>query len=138
MQKNLGWGHLCAVIAIVAVAWSLALIVVPTADAAAPYGGCKEAYTAPHSAAADRCRKAGWTIAVRPSGHGIIVSPRHVIRYLWLPQCRNEDGSGQRSACTWNVTLPYQGDGRGRALWNDWHDRVHYVKRTIAQQQLRG
>jgi hypothetical protein len=104
--------------------------------ARATVGGCKEAYTAPHSVTADRCREAGWTIRVRPSGRGIIVSPRHVIRYLWLPQCLNEDGSAQRSACTWNVTLPYQGDGMGRAFWVDWHDRIHYVVRTLEPQHL--
>lgn len=95
-------------------------------------GGCKEAYIAPQSDAADACRDRGWTIAVGERGRGIIVSPSNVVRYLWLPQCRYEDGSGQRSACTWNMVLPYQGNGMGKALWIDRKDRIHFVKRTLA------
>jgi hypothetical protein len=44
-----------------------------------------------------------------------------------LPHCRNEDGSGQRSACTWNVGPRQDGNGRGLAYWLDRRDRTHYV-----------
>lgn len=79
-----------------------------------PYGGCKEAWQAPHSAGADECRAHGWHISSR-----FVVGPRGVVRYNMLPACKNEDGSGQRGACYW-----WDGD---LALINDSRDRAHYV-----------
>jgi len=91
-----------------------------------PYGGCAEAWQAPHSKGADECRDLGWTVRVGPRGHGIVVSPRRVIRYEWLADCRYEDGSRQRAACVWYAGE--RGNGEGRSYWLDRADRVHYVR----------
>jgi hypothetical protein len=80
-----------------------------------PYGGCEEATLAPQSAAADECRDHGWTIRRRlaVSGHGIV-------KGSGLPHCREEDGSGQRSACSWNFHEGTRdGNDRGASLWVD-------------------
>ena len=77
---------------------------VTDADADQPYGGCKEAGRYASSVGAQDCRDMGWKV-----GPGYSVSPRGVLRFYDLPTCRNEDGSGQRGACGWNVT----GEGRG-------------------------
>lgn len=87
-----------------------------------PYGGCKEGWQAPHSPGARDCRHLGWTIK-----HRLVVTPRGVVTLTRLPHCREEDGSGQRSACTWNIGRPADGDGRGASLWIDERDRFHYV-----------
>lgn len=79
-----------------------------TTSAVQPYGGCDEAWQAPRSEGAAECRTRGWLIR-----SGYVVSPRSVLRYYNLPFCRNEDGSGQRQACGWNVTEG-DGDGHGR------------------------
>lgn len=80
----------------------------PKADAAQPYGGCAEAWQAPHSAGAQDCRDDQWLVASR-----YVVSPRGVLRYVNLPVCRNEDGSGNRGTCSWNVE---GGNGNGHGL----------------------
>lgn len=130
MSTNHSHGRGIAVILAITVVWTICLLFTPTkGEAAEPYGGCDEAYSAPKSAAADQCREAGWTIRVRADGHGIIVDPHARVRYVWLPMCRHEDGSGQRSACTWNLGPRKQGNGRGVAYWVDVKDRVHYVWR---------
>lgn len=90
----------------------------------APYGGCVEAWQAPQSEGAEDCREHGWTVRAR-----LVVGPQRVVRYTALPHCRYEDGSGQRSACTWNVGPQQDGNGRGLAYWIDRQDRVHYVRR---------
>src|SRR5262245_34460579 len=87
-----------------------------------PYGGCQEAWQAPYSVGARECRAHGWVVRPR-----LVVGPRHWIRFTALPHCREEDGSGQRSACTWNVGRPVDGNGHGRAYWVGSHDYVHYV-----------
>jgi len=95
-----------------------------TQAVAQPYGGCDEAYRYSTSAGAQDCRDAGWTIRPR-----LVVGPRGWVHYSVLPHCRNEDGSGQRSACTWNFGQGQpDGNGRGRMYWLDKHDRTHYVK----------
>jgi hypothetical protein len=88
-----------------------------------PYGGCPEASLAPHSVGAQECRAHGWTIRTR-----LVVNPRHVVKGSGLPHCRYEDGSGQRSACSWNFhDGRADGNGRGFAYWVDRHNRAHYV-----------
>lgn len=99
------------------------LMAAPALAGDAPYGGCKEAYQAPQSPGARDCRQRGWVIRPR-----LVVTPDRWIVFTRLPHCRYEDGSGQRSACTWNVGTPQDGNGRGRAYWVDLADRVHYVK----------
>lgn len=92
-------------------------------DAAQPYGGCDEAYRYARSAGAQDCREAGWTIRPR-----LVVGPHGYVRMSALPHCIHEDGSGQRSACSWNFHRGGEdGNGKGRMLWIDGHDRVHYV-----------
>jgi hypothetical protein len=99
-------------------------MVLPTGPghADAPYGGCKEAWQAPHSQGADWCRAHGWTVRAR-----LLVGPHGVVRMHRLPHCREEDGSGQRSACTWNIGRRVDGDGQGLSYWVGPGDRVHYV-----------
>jgi hypothetical protein len=93
------------------------------ADAATqPYGGCGEAYRYSNSAGAQDCREMGWTIRPR-----LVVNPHGVVVMSRMPHCRNEDGSGTASACTWNIGNRIDGNGRGLAFWNDRHDRSHYV-----------
>jgi len=92
------------------------------ADPAQPYGGCKEAHLAPHSAGAQDCRAHGWTVRGR-----IVVNRHGVVKYLALPHCREEDGSGQRPTCGWNLGGRTDGNGRGLSYFVDRHDRVHYV-----------
>jgi hypothetical protein len=88
-----------------------------------PYGGCEEGTLAPHSAGANECRDHGWTIRKR-----LAVNPRHVVKGSGLPHCREEDGSDQRPACSWNFHDGQRdGNGRGASYWVDWHDHVHYV-----------
>lgn len=88
-----------------------------------PYGGCEEATLAPHSVGANQCRAHGWTIATR-----LAVGPHGLVRGSGLPHCREEDGSGQRSACSWNFHDGRQdGNGEGLSYWMDKQDRPHYV-----------
>jgi hypothetical protein len=100
-----------------------------------PYGGCDEAHNFPHSLGAQDCRVLGWTIRAR-----LVVGPRGYVHFASLPLCREEDGSGQRSACTWNfgpgpegLYHPGQvtGNGIGLKYWMDEHDRQHIVKGWI-------
>jgi hypothetical protein len=95
----------------------------PATAATQPYGGCDEAYAFARSAGADDCREQGWTIRPR-----LVVDPHGWVHYSVLPHCKNEDGSGQRSACTWNLGPGVDGNGTGRTFWLDRHDRIHYVK----------
>jgi len=87
-----------------------------------PYGGCEEATLAPHSAGAAECRAHGWTIRTR-----LAVNPRAVVKGSGLPDCVNEDGSGQRSACSWNFDGSTDGNGVGLSYWVNERDRVTYV-----------
>lgn len=82
-------------------AYSLTL---PAAEASQPYGGCEEAWQAPHSAGADQCRSHGWTVRSR-----MVLDPRNRVHALvGLAECRTED---QRSACYWKAEC--RGNGRG-------------------------
>jgi hypothetical protein len=88
-----------------------------------PYGGCEEGTLAPHSAGANQCRAHGWTIMRR-----LAVNPHGVVVGSGLPHCRNEDGSGQASACSWNFhDGTRDGNGRGLSYWVGRNDRIHYV-----------
>lgn len=93
-----------------------------TAMAASP---CVDAYRHPHSVTADTCRDHGWTVLPR-----LVVTPARVVAHTTLPHCREEDGSAQRSRCTWNIGSRVDGNGIGRAFWVDRHDHIHYVRRT--------
>jgi hypothetical protein len=86
-----------------------------------PYGGCKEAWQAPRSAGAQWCRDHGWTVR-----RNLVVSPKRVVRYDAMPECRHEDGSGQRAACSWNFWGHSNGNGRGLSYWEH-KGTVHYV-----------
>jgi hypothetical protein len=133
--NKIDWRYFCLLTIIGALTWAAVLVFTsPKAEAAPlvterwqqPYGGCDEAWQAPSSAGADECRAHGWTIRAR-----LVVGPRGVVRMSALPHCRNEDGSGQRSACSWNFHDGQRdGDGRGASLWLDRHDRSHYVWAT--------
>lgn len=89
-----------------------------------PYGGCKEAWQAPHSDGADACRRHDWTVH-----HRIVTDPHDTVRYSTLPSCEFEDGSGSSLPCSWNFGDD-DGNGRGLAYWisGTWrHHRAHYV-----------
>lgn len=101
--------------------------------ASQPYGGCKEAWQAPQSDGADWCRDHGWTVR-----GNLVVGPRGVVRYDAMPECRHEDGSGQRAACSWNFWGHYQGNGRGLSYWVDRADRARYVWATVDQPREIG
>jgi hypothetical protein len=90
----------------------------------APYGGCKEAWQSPRSAGADWCRARGWEITGR-----YVISPRAIVAHESLPHCRYEDGSGQRSACTWNLGPRIDGNGIGLAYVVRRDDTARYVWR---------
>jgi hypothetical protein len=75
-----------------------------------PYGGCGEAWQSPRSTGAEWCRSRGWIVRAR-----IVIGPKRFVHMTALPHCRYEDGSGQRSSCTWNVGTPVDGNGIGRA-----------------------
>lgn len=91
---------------------------------AEPYGGCVEAYRYASSPGAQDCRDLGWTIRPR-----LVVDPQGWVHVSMLPACRQEDGSGQRSACAWNFSrTEVTGNGQGRKYWVDQRDRVHYVR----------
>lgn len=99
------------------------ILIASPAQASQPYGGCKEAHLAPHSSGASWCRAHGWTVTRR-----LVVNRYHKVVFDRLPLCRQEDGSGQRSACTWNLhpSTP-QGNGIGKGYWLDRRDRAHFV-----------
>lgn len=82
-----------------------------------PYGGCKEAWQAPHSAGADECRAHGWVISAR-----LVVGPHRVVRYSALPECKNED---RGRSCSWNFDSTYADNGR--AYWFGPKGRIHYA-----------
>lgn len=113
----------------IAIAGAVAIAtLLPASPASAnqPYGGCKEAWQAPHSSGAKACRSHGWTVTRK-----IVVTPRKQVVFDRLPECRYEDGSSQRSACTWNLHPDQpQGNGVGLGYWLDRKDRTHYVWTT--------
>jgi hypothetical protein len=88
----------------------------------APYGGCAEAWQSPRSAGADWCRARGWEITGR-----FVISPRAIVAHESLPHCRYEDGSGQASACTWNLGPRIDGNGVGLAYIVRRDDTARYV-----------
>lgn len=87
---------------------SVALITpAEAADWTQPYGGCKEAWQAPHSAGAQDCRDHGWVVRAR-----VVVGPRGYVRYLRAPACRTEDGPGP---CFWDARS--RGNGQGSSFF---------------------
>lgn len=81
-----------------------------TSPGAEPYGGCAEAWQAPRSAGADRCRELGYTVSAR-----FVLSPRAVVLHSSLPHCTDEDGGRGPRPCTWNVGRRIDGNGIGLA-----------------------
>ena len=71
--------------------------------AAEPYGGCDEAWQAPHSQGADDCRALGWTVRPR-----FVLSPKDRVKYLDLRPCEQEDSDGP---CYWNAQTMGNGEG---------------------------
>lgn len=68
----------------------------------------------------------GWTTyAVRDGG--ITVNRHGVVVESFLHPCKEEDGSAEAVACTWNVGSAPNGNGDGLTYWLNRHDRVHYV-----------
>lgn len=70
--------------------------------------------------------------ATAPTTHaardgGITVNRHGVVVETFLHPCKEEDGSGQRAACVWNIAGSPTGDGRGLSYWVGRNDRVHYV-----------
>ena len=97
-----------------------------------PYGGCKEAWQAPHSEGAAACRAHGWTVR-----HRIVVNPRRHVRYENLQPCREEDGSGQRRTCSWNFPGDHTGNGRGLSYFvTHAPRRFHYVVWPTADPRM--
>lgn len=91
----------------------------------APYGGCVEAWQAPHSEGADWCRDQGWTIRVNPrNGEGIITNPHGVVRYNALLTCVVPDGSRGHLPCSRNIN---PNEGPGLAYYVTRNHRTHYV-----------
>jgi len=103
--------------------------VIPRADASQPYGGCDEAWQAPHSVGAKWCRSHGWIVRPR-----IVVGPHGHVRFRTMPKCITEDGSylrrngtvGYQRHCFWNART--MGNGRGSSYILD---RVHPSHMTI-------
>ena len=94
----------------------------------APYGGCDEAWQAPHSLGAQDCRDMGWTIRPR-----LLVNPRGLVIMSRLPHCTFEDASSGPVPCSYNFGRPTDGFGGGLSFWvtgTNHHNRTHYVWTT--------
>ena len=91
------------------------------ANAAVYDAECKRAWNEPNGQAAEYCRSQGWTIKSR-----LVVHKKGVLTFSRLPHCKNEDGSGQKSACLWNGKV--DGNGKGKSFWVSRSDKIHYVK----------
>jgi hypothetical protein len=106
---------------IVAVGAFLGLWLSPgRAYSAEPYGGCDEAWQAPHSEGADWCREHGWTVRSR-----FVIGPKGWLRANRLPDCRQEDSLN----CWWDAKA--RGNGKGRSfviVGTEDHDALWYVK----------
>ena len=72
-----------------------------------PYGGCKEAMTAPQSIGADECRSHRWIVRSR-----VVINPRGYVVATMLEPCPRED-SGQ---CYWEAGRV--GNQRGHSFVN--------------------
>jgi len=115
MDKRIGWGTVCALIATVAVIVSALLILTPVKAGAVstdvPYGGCKESVQVldspamAHSEAARYCRHHGWIIREH-----VVVNP---FGRAWtnLPRCENEDAT--TFSCYWDALRQGNHAGRG-------------------------
>lgn len=93
-----------AVAAFIAVMLLCSVVVQTKANATPPYGGCKEAWQAPHSAGADGCRDRGWLVK-----HRLVLDRTKRVVYLdpAIKPCEYEDGEH----CYWNAKC--MGNGRG-------------------------
>lgn len=118
-----------ATVAVVAVATGVLVAVneqafsVTSGNRTQPYGGCNEAWQAPHSDGARQCRADGWTV----SRH-LVLNPHDVVMFTDLHECRYEDGSGQRPRCVWFGD--YMGNGHGLSYAEHrGHARYFWVKR---------
>lgn len=92
-----------------------------------PYGGCDEAWQAPHSIGARECRSLGWTVSRR-----LVVSPRGVVKMSTLPWCAVEDASSGRVPCSWNFGQDADRNrtGHGLAFWVGPKGGMHFVWST--------
>lgn len=82
----------------------MGLLLAPKGEAAQPYGGCDEAWQAPHSTGADECRALGWTVK-----RSLVLDPTNRVRALMgVAPCVSED---QETQCFWKATC--RGNGRG-------------------------
>jgi hypothetical protein len=83
---------------------------------------CPDAWRAPASGAADWCREHGWTVT-----SFITVTPGHQPRYVDLPDCTYEDGSGEVGPpCVWWAHK--RGNHVGTSLWWDRHNHPHLMR----------
>lgn len=92
------------------------LLATPAQAAARPYGGCAEAWQAPHSRGAAQCRHAGWT--VRPH---FVIDPHNRLRFTDFKPCEYEDSNG----CIWNALT--SGNGVGTSFVASLRGEVFYV-----------
>jgi hypothetical protein len=114
MMHNLPVARIAASLATLALLFGASLVGALTSPADAwqqPYGGCKEAWQAPKSPAADECRDHGWTVTAR-----VVIGPRGVVRFSSLPSCRVEDASSGPVPCSWNLNRERDGNGIGLAF----------------------
>lgn len=116
----------------VVLGWAVILTSAPAyaeTDWSQPYGGCDEAWQAPHSIGADQCRAHGWTVRSR-----LVVGPHRWVHYSTLASCTFEDGSGSHLPCSWNFRRT-DGNGIGDRFYvtgSSWsHHRVHYVNGIV-------
>lgn len=106
LNSALAWG-----IVIGALFCTVVIVGADQADAVAPQSQvkapCADQWQHPRSHRAETCRRYGWVIAP-----GVVITPNHVLRYMYLPVCRAEDGDTR--TCEINVTGRF-GDGCGKA-----------------------
>lgn len=121
----MNWRNWIILVVGVTLVWASLILMSTKAQAAEwtqPYGGCKEATLAPHSAGAEECRAHGWTIMRR-----LAVNPHGVVKGSGLPACTFEDGSGGPLPCAWNFDGIHTGNDQGLAYWIGTGRHVHYV-----------
>jgi hypothetical protein len=94
------------------------------ADWTQPYGGCDEAWQAPHSEGADACRAHGWTVRSH-----LVIDPHRVVRMSSLISCGVEDASDGTVPCSWNFGST-DGNGRGLSFFVSRAHRFHFVWAT--------
>lgn len=130
------WGRVCAVIAIVAVTLSACILLFGgKANAAEPYGGCKELTQVvqglpdmAHTDGARYCRRHGWIVrehvVVTPFGHA----------FTDLPKCEQEDSI----RCYWNARRDGNGLGMGYVAVTGRLIRVDYINGKRSGDKILG